>query len=480
MEQKKKSKAGLIILIVLALIAVAAIAVVLFIFVVKPANQYKEAAALRDNGEYAQAAVAFAAMEDYKDAPDQVLICNYKEAERLEAEGRNAAAAMAFGALGDYEDAKTRSFALWDLIVPRKSFEIDAYYMIGLKEDGTVVSVSRVNDEGIDQESVKNWTNIVDVTAGGHTVMGLKSDGTVLVDDSDYFDMTTWTDIVAIESDEDVAVGLRSDGTVVCGYSRAYPPEYGQENVSGWRNIVSVKCSDYLTVGLRANGTVIATGLLNDEQQKEINGWTGIVAIEVGAFHVLGLKADGTVVFAGDTSEAYSRVDEWKNVIALSGSSNCTMGLTSDGNILHAGDHEHNACLEWTGITAIADEYAGCYGVKADGTVLLTAEQQWFQPIGTWTNIRQPAFYAFYELDDQILVDAEAEKGTYTPKEEEPFTNKYGTPTTTCAHTNCAAYIATSGDTNCCPWHSNRCGNCRCYIDEDAMYCMNCIKSALD
>lgn len=59
------------------------------------------------------------------------------------------------------------------------------------------------------------------------------------------------------------------------------------------------------------------------------------------------------------------------------------------------------------------------------------------------------------------------------------FTNKYGTKTTICAHSGCANHIASSGDTNCCTLHSNRCLNCYCYIDEDAMYCMSCLKNAL-
>ena len=60
------------------------------------------------------------------------------------------------------------------------------------------------------------------------------------------------------------------------------------------------------------------------------------------------------------------------------------------------------------------------------------------------------------------------------------FTNKYGTPTTKCAHPGCNNYIATSGDTNCCPQHSNRCLNCGKYCDGDAMYCGDCIKSYFD
>ena len=59
------------------------------------------------------------------------------------------------------------------------------------------------------------------------------------------------------------------------------------------------------------------------------------------------------------------------------------------------------------------------------------------------------------------------------------FTNKYGTPTTLCAHTGCNNYIASSGDTNCCTVHSNRCLNCNKYIDEDAVYCMSCLSGSI-
>lgn len=59
------------------------------------------------------------------------------------------------------------------------------------------------------------------------------------------------------------------------------------------------------------------------------------------------------------------------------------------------------------------------------------------------------------------------------------FTNAYGTSSTKCAHPGCTSKIASSGDTNCCATHSNKCLNCGKYIDEDAMYCMSCLKKAL-
>ena len=59
------------------------------------------------------------------------------------------------------------------------------------------------------------------------------------------------------------------------------------------------------------------------------------------------------------------------------------------------------------------------------------------------------------------------------------FTNKYGTPTTRCSVMGCDKYIASSGDTNCCTSHSNRCLECGCYIDGDATFCMSCLMKTL-
>ncbi|MBE6036660.1 MAG: hypothetical protein E7223_03410 [Clostridiales bacterium] len=49
----------------------------------------------------------------------------------------------------------------------------------------------------------------------------------------------------------------------------------------------------------------------------------------------------------------------------------------------------------------------------------------------------------------------------------------------TCAMAGCTKKAVTSGDSVYCSTHSRRCGNCGCYIDADAMFCMDCIKNAL-
>lgn len=75
------------------------------------------------------------------------------------------------------------------------------------------------------------------------------------------------------------------------------------------------------------------------------------------------------------------------------------------------------------------------------------------------------------EKNDKVVEDVD---------EKVEFTNKYGTATTKCAHAGCENYIASSGDTNCCRQHSNRCLECNKYIDEDALYCLDCIEKAAD
>ena len=88
--------------------------------------------------------------------------------------------------------------------------------------------------------------------------------------------------------------------------------------------------------------------------------------------------------------------------------------------------------------------------------------------------------YAVIDLNSKkVMKEKEESVDTNEGKgdnEDVTFTNKYGTHTTRCAHSGCNEYIAPSGDTNCCIKHSNKCADCGKYIDEDAMYCMDCLQ----
>lgn len=89
------------------------------------------------------------------------------------------------------------------------------------------------------------------------------------------------------------------------------------------------------------------------------------------------------------------------------------------------------------------------------------------------------ACYAVYidsiYKDGKEIYDGYKKANSY----QSTFTNKYGTATTKCNHVGCNNYIASSGDTNCCTTHSKKCGECGKYIDEDALYCIDCLLGAL-
>ena len=97
----------------------------------------------------------------------------------------------------------------------------------------------------------------------------------------------------------------------------------------------------------------------------------------------------------------------------------------------------------------------------------------------TWAISEESAVETAVAKAENNSGDYEEPRKTAKPSSQSStFTNKYGTATTKCAHSGCNNYIASSGDTNCCTLHSNKCLKCGKYIDEDATYCMSCLTNA--
>jgi len=147
------------------------------------------------------------------------------------------------------------------------------------------------------QCNVGNWTDIVQVAAGGYHTLGLQSGGTVLAVGNyeyDQCDVGKWTGIIQVAGGSYHTVGLKSNGRVVAvGYN-----DYGQCDVGEWRDIIAVSAGYGHTVGLRSNGAVIAVGH-DDYGQCGVDNWTDIVQVAAGSYHTVGLKSDGTVLAAG-------------------------------------------------------------------------------------------------------------------------------------------------------------------------------------
>lgn len=294
----------------------------------------------------------------------------YKSAEELLTTGKTTEAAMAFGALGDYKDARDRSFILWDGVVVRNTLSAGGFHTVGLTKNGTVMACG---DNFANMCDVENWTDIISVSAGnGHTV-GLKADGTVVATGYDKYgqcDISGWSDIVAISAGNDHTIGLKTDGTLLtAGYSKYN--DYGQCNVSDWNNIIAVSKGKMHTVGLKVDGTAVAVGF-NKDGQCDISDWQGIVAVEAGWEHTIGLKTDGTVVAKGYNEYGQCDVSDWHNIVAISAGGCHSVGLRSDGTVVAVGDNNYGECnvSTWNDIVAISAGLSHTVGLKSDGTVV--------------------------------------------------------------------------------------------------------------
>ena len=219
-------------------------------------------------------------------------------------------------------------------------------YTVGLKSDGTVVSVGANSDGAC---NVSDWRDIIAICSGGFHTVGLKSDGTVVAvgkNDEKQCDVSDWKDIVAVAAAYNHTVGLKADGTVVAaganGYIKSYNykwVEQGQCNVSEWRDIVAIAAGHSFTAGLKSDGTVVVTGAGAGES--DFSGWRDIIAITTDCFSgVIGLKSDGTVIY----NQRRHDFSEWRDIVAISGNNSHVIALKSDGTVLAAGANTCGEC----------------------------------------------------------------------------------------------------------------------------------------
>ncbi len=299
---------------------------------------------------------------------------------------------------------------LWDPILDNKVLTFGSYSTtLGISKNGTVIGVYETdilgknkyeNDEAaleayFNGENVSKpqpgpfvWKDIVSLatTSIGTHVIGLKSDGTVVVtgaDENSQYDVSDWKNVVAISTDDGLAAALMSDGTVdITGdYYFEGRDEECLPASSYWRNMVAIYVSSDDIVGLRADGTVeiSGNGYSNMEIEKgmcgakrEVLQWTDISTICNENFHIVGLKFDGTVVAAGENSDGRCNVSNWKDIIAISTDTSKTVGLRSDGTVVFAGEDKYGwyDVSDWKDIVAISVGSNDIVGLKSDGRVV--------------------------------------------------------------------------------------------------------------
>ncbi|WP_316637066.1 TIR domain-containing protein [uncultured Ruminococcus sp.] len=226
----------------------------------------------------------------------------------------------------------------------------DSTNMICIRQDGTLLG--GINNDEVDR-IISSWRGVIDVAVGSYHVIGLKADGSVISVleklDMEYAslnvgqaDTDSWYNIESVYASDDVSVGLRKDSTVVFAGNKNYDVHLCQS----WKDIIEIGIGDSHIVGLKADGTVVAVGDEGYEENSRcaVSLWTDVVSIAAGSYHTVGLKADGTVLATGENDEGQCNVGTWKNVVAIAAGYNNTVGVLADGTLVATGNNEYGQC----------------------------------------------------------------------------------------------------------------------------------------
>jgi hypothetical protein len=231
------------------------------------------------------------------------------------------------------------------------------YHLVGLKADGTVVSVGGSKNRygkryANDQCNVNGWRDIIAISAGNRHTVGLRSDGTVVSCGSNEFgqcNTNSWKGIIAISAGSSHTVGLKPDGTAIAVGNNGY----GQCDLNYWSDITAISAGEWRTVTLRSDGSVVSSGF-NDYGKLDIPAdWKDIVAISAGHYNTVGLKSDGTVVAVGNNGRGQCNTSGWRDIVAISAGTladamRCryshTVGLKSDGTLVATGNNDRGQC----------------------------------------------------------------------------------------------------------------------------------------
>lgn len=237
----------------------------------------------------------------------------------------------------------------------------DYSYIVGLKEDGTVLSSVEPN-YFFGAYDVSAWRNIVALDASDTHVVGLKSDGTVVTTRSWTKEaVERWTDMIAVAAGHFFTAGLKANGTVQVDKDRYCKAKL--DRVSRWKNIVEISARDNSLWGLDSNGVMYCSGYDSVEQDvvaltRSGNGLKadGSVASEfsknmrdiLDVDHAIccgsaALKADGTVSYY--RYGASQQLENEKNIVAITSYSNGCVGLKANGTIVV--DSAYDKCKDW-------------------------------------------------------------------------------------------------------------------------------------
>ena len=164
------------------------------------------------------------------------------------------------------EGKKSRSFERWTDI---KYVCCSKFILAGLKKNGFVEAMcdkSENEEARRASEAAKQWDGIVSIDVCRNTIVGLKSNGTIvttgLAPDDKRNSASSWTGIKSVCLDSKFIYGLSSSGKIMVAGSSASDLDHGRSDVAKFDDAVAIACSDSSVAVLHLNGTVSRAGII--------------------------------------------------------------------------------------------------------------------------------------------------------------------------------------------------------------------------
>lgn len=332
---------------------------------------YNEAYDYYECNDYISAIQIFSKINDYKDSEEVLQECRLELARLQQATTISAGIRSSVGMIrngkvylaGDDYYSWRSVLDTWNDII---SISVKGNFVVGLKEDGTVVMAGKVPEYYV---GTKTWNDIISISTGQQYIIGLRADGTLVAQghNGDHqVNIDEWHDMIAIATGWRHTVGLNSNGEInITGLGSESQIKEIIDHSDDWTNIVAIDAGGGssgdigtipYTVALKQNRTVVTT--LTGKIADEISKWEDIIAISAGDSHIVGLKSDGTVVTT-QTGNSADEISQWTDIVSISAGYGFTLGLKSDGTVVATG-YEHDGQIDvesWKDITNYKEEW---------------------------------------------------------------------------------------------------------------------------
>ena len=284
-----------------AAVACAVLAVALITFII-PSIKYGRANSLLEEGKYAEAVEAFAALnfrdshEKYSEAFELVKDEYRAQAEQYLANGDNINAAICYTRAGMPARAK-EAFDFASVLDARK------YTTAGISTSGEIYYLS---DYQYDWTVLSEVQGMAKILPGFEDFVGLTSSGEIVPADNTDEDKYRWSGVVDVYSDSDGLFwndnyyALMSDGTIKTDIGDSDDAITG---TSHWKDIVSIYGNYDMLAGIDKDGSVrIVYG--SDRPAGEtysVGSWTGVEKIcEINYGRLLAVTSDHVLLAAYD------------------------------------------------------------------------------------------------------------------------------------------------------------------------------------